>query len=45
MIDDHRLARKIKEFERLVKSSETKVVPRQLRECGVDFVWWIDVSP
>lgn len=28
-----------------MKSSEAKVISRQVRECGVDFVWWIELSP
>jgi hypothetical protein len=39
-----RLKNKIQQFERLVKSSESKIITRQMRECGVDFVWWVEVS-
>ena len=44
MLSSDRLSKKIKEYERLVKGTKSKVVERRVRECGIDFVWWIDVS-
>lgn len=39
-----KLNKKIKEYERLVKGTESKILERKIRGCGIDFVWWIDVS-
>lgn len=27
-----------------MKGTEYKIVERKVRECGINFVWWIDVS-
>ena len=39
------LETKIKHFSALVKPSDTKLVRRELRGCGIDFVLWVDLSP
>jgi adenylate kinase family enzyme len=44
MLATNKLTKKIKEFERLVKGTSSRVVERRVRECGIDFVWWIDVT-
>jgi hypothetical protein len=36
--------KKIEEFSRLVKPNDPKIVERQTKGCGIDFVWWINVS-
>lgn len=44
MLNVSRLDKKIQEYQRLVKGTEYKIVERKVRECGINFVWWIDVS-
>ena len=45
MLPKCKLDKKINEYQRLVKHTEHKLVKRKVRECGIDFVWWIDVTP
>ena len=44
MVGTDKLAKKIREYERLVKGTESKIIERKVRTCGIDFVWWIDVT-
>ena len=45
LLQQDRFTKKIQEFSRLARPSEARIVARQVRGCGLDFVWWIDLSP
>lgn len=45
MLPSSKLDKKINEYQRLVKRTEHKLVKRTVKECGIDFVWWIEVTP
>ncbi len=44
MLNVDKLDKKMRQYSRLVKGTEGKVVERKVRGCGIDFVWWVDVS-
>lgn len=44
MLAQTKLDKKTKEYQRLVKETEHKIIKRRVRECGIDFVWWVDVT-
>ena len=44
MLGTDKLSKKIREYERLVKGTESKIIERKVRTCGIDFVWWVDVT-